>query len=84
VRRRDGRHHQSCLAQYRVRGIALVIDGDAIEIAKRRIRLNGIDAPETGQTCNNPRGGTFACGTDAATMLADLIGKAEVTFVLAA
>ncbi len=72
------------LAQDRVRGEAHVIDGDTIEVAGTRIRLHGIDAPETGQSCNNPRGATFACGTDAATLLGDLIRKAEVTCVRAA
>ncbi|MEZ5843231.1 MAG: thermonuclease family protein [Hyphomicrobiaceae bacterium] len=32
-------------------GYARVVDGDTIEVAGRRIRLEGIDAPETSQTC---------------------------------
>ena len=34
-----------------ISGRASVIDGDTIEIHGIRIRLFGIDAPETGQTC---------------------------------
>ncbi len=46
-------------------GIATIIDGDTIDIGKLRIRLHGIDAPETGQKCKKPNGGSWACGKDA-------------------
>ena len=43
-----------------ITGKPRVIDGDTIEIAGERIRLHGIDAPESKQTCTdadgNPRG----------------------------
>ena len=32
-------------------GVASVIDGDTLEIHDRRIRLDGIDAPESAQLC---------------------------------
>jgi endonuclease YncB( thermonuclease family) len=32
-------------------GVASVIDGDTLEIHDRRIRLEGIDAPESAQLC---------------------------------
>jgi endonuclease YncB( thermonuclease family) len=32
-------------------GEALVIDGDTLQVATERIRLHGIDAPETNQVC---------------------------------
>ncbi len=50
-----------------------IIDGDTIEIAGTPIRLYGIDAPETGQTCVAD-GKTWHCGTNAAFALAELIG----------
>ena len=34
-----------------ITGPARVIDGDTIDIAGERIRLHGIDAPESAQTC---------------------------------
>ncbi len=39
------------LALADVTGPARVIDGDTIAIGTERIRLHGIDAPESGQRC---------------------------------
>ena len=43
-------------------GAATAADGDSIEIAGTRIRLEGIDAPELEQTCADTQGQTWACG----------------------
>ena len=43
-------------------GRAVVIDGDTIDVADSRIRLYGIDAPESQQTCRAEGGGGPALG----------------------
>ncbi len=54
-------------------GRASVIDGDTIEIHGLRIRLNGIDAPESRQLCLDAAGKEYRCGQKAALALADYI-----------
>lgn len=54
-------------------GIASVIDGDTLELHGERIRLHGIDAPESAQTCQDARGRSWPCGRRAALALADRI-----------
>ncbi|WP_457583385.1 thermonuclease family protein [Ensifer canadensis] len=45
-------------------GIAIASDGDSLRLDGRRIRLEGIDAPEIGQTCSR-EGAEWDCGVDA-------------------
>ena len=55
-------------------GIASVVDGDTIEIHGIRIRLHGIDAPESAQQCSLSTGELWRCGQQAALALSDRIG----------
>lgn len=59
-------------------GIASVIDGDTIELHGERIRLNGIDAPESGQLCEDATGVSDRCGQRAAFALADHIHQKSI------
>ena len=54
-------------------GPSRVIDGDTLEIGSRRVRLYGIDAPETAQRCQLPKG-TWDCGSEAENALARFTG----------
>ncbi len=58
-------------------GVASVIDGDTIEVHGQRIRLHGIDAPESRQLCRLD-GKTWQCGKDAAIALAKKIARRPV------
>lgn len=54
-------------------GIARVVDGDTLVVGETRIRLEGIDAPEPGQTCGRKMLGHWACGTEASAALSQLV-----------
>ena len=63
-------------------GRASVIDGDTLEIHGERIRIEGIDAPESRQTCHDrATAADVRCGQRAALWLSDLIGAGTVTCV---
>ncbi len=66
------------LALADVAGVATVIDGDTIEVRGQRIRLHGIDAPQSRQLCRLD-GKPWQCGKDAANVLADKIARRPVT-----
>lgn len=63
-------------------GPARVVDGDTLDIAGRRVRLEGIDAPETGQRCPGRYAGgllgPWRCGQAATSELARLVGAKEI------
>jgi endonuclease YncB( thermonuclease family) len=61
-----------------IEGVASVIDGDTIEIHGTRIRLEGIDAPESQQPCTRLDGTPWRCGQQAALALYDRIGRSPV------
>lgn len=64
-------------------GRASVIDGDTLEVRGERIRLGGIDAPESRQTCMDQAGAPYPCGRRAADALDEFAGgQGQVTCVV--
>lgn len=66
-----------CAHAREVVGMASVVDGDTLDIHGHRVRLHGVDAPESGQACQRD-GRSYRCGQQAALALADLIGRRTV------
>lgn len=62
-----------------VTGRASVVDGDTIEIAGVRIRLHGIDAPESGQRCLDKAGRAYRCRQAAANALDAFLAQSRPT-----
>jgi endonuclease YncB( thermonuclease family) len=62
-------------------GQASVIDGDTLEIHGIRIRLWGIDAPESGQLCRGEDSLLYRCGAKAANDLGAFIAGRPVNCV---
>ncbi|MDC0057168.1 thermonuclease family protein [Alphaproteobacteria bacterium] len=60
-----------------ITGNAKVIDGDTIHIGSSKIRLHGIDAPETDQTCEK-KNVTWFCGQESTKALTKFINNQKV------
>ena len=56
----------------------VVKDGDSLEVDGVRVRLDGIDAPEFLQTCEDKNGADYECGQEALQYLQELIADKEV------
>ena len=61
-----------------IAGPTIVVDGDTLAISGVRVRLEGIDAPEAGQTCGTAAGGSWRCGTETSAALARFIQGKDV------
>ncbi|MFI4987389.1 MAG: thermonuclease family protein [Alphaproteobacteria bacterium] len=61
-----------------VRGAAAVIDATHLDIAGRRFKLYGIDAPDIDETCSDAAGKDYPCGIQARAALAELIKDGTV------
>src|ERR1700694_866027 len=60
-------------------GQASIIDGDTLEIHSTRIRLWGVDAPESSQLCRGNDSIQYRCGGRAANDLDAFIAKRSVS-----
>jgi len=58
-----------------------VIDADTIVLDGKKVRLSGIDAPETSQLCLNKQGEDYYCGKKAAKELIQLIYSTDTKSV---
>src|ERR1039457_1080621 len=59
-------------------GVPRIVDGDTLAIGAIKVRLEGIDAPETDQVCLNANGDRWTCGIDARDQLVAHIAAREI------
>ena len=60
-------------------GLARVVDGDTINVGDTRVRLEGIDAPESAQMCKRANGSDWRCGTEATRAMRAMVEDRVVT-----
>jgi len=80
LRHGDSTYREEFNRDAMIYGRAEVVDGDTISISKLRVRLKGIDAPESNQKCSKENG-TWDCGKVATKKLRGIIGEKPVTCV---
>ncbi len=61
-----------------ITGAARVVDGDTVEVQGVKIRLHGIDAPESKQQCQRTSGEFWACGKQATLALVEKISGSQI------
>ena len=59
-----------------------IVDGDTLEVAGQKVRLQGIDAPESGQSCRQATGPRYPCGEHATQALRTRIDADAVTCMI--
>lgn len=64
-----------------IRGIATITDGDTVRLGPVRVRLEGIDAPESGQHCKMADGTDWPCGAGATKYAGELAGVVECVVI---
>jgi endonuclease YncB( thermonuclease family) len=64
-----------------IRGFAKITDGDTIKINNNKIRLHGIDTPETKQICSR-NSKKYNCGKEATDALTYKINKNHVVCIV--
>jgi endonuclease YncB( thermonuclease family) len=57
------------VAAEEVTGVPRIVDADTVYVAGTKIRLSGVDAPETDQICLAAEGQRWTCGIEATTRL---------------
>lgn len=58
-----------------LKGVPTITDGDTLKILNEKIRLDGIDAPESGQSCIDKNGENYLCGKLATVFLENVINQ---------
>ncbi|GIL85328.1 hypothetical protein Vretifemale_13809 [Volvox reticuliferus] len=68
--------------QKNITGQARVVDGDTLAFMTYRVRLYGVDAPETAQYCLDALNVSYACGNVSKQALANKIGNSTLTCIV--
>ncbi len=66
-------------ASSQITGTVRVVDGDTLVMANHKIRLSGIDAPESRQKCLDAENQWYMCGREATQALVQRIASNPVT-----
>ena len=65
----------SVFASEQVEGRGVALSGDTLRVAKKTIRLDGIEAPEPGQTCLSSKSRRWRCADSAKSALRRLVRR---------